>query len=389
MKHGLHFILLLIIASSLSVGCEQEYKLYDARCGMPCYTGAPETRGVGSCSDGIAYCEDHQYIACEEEVLPSDEYCDGLDNNCDGEVDNFVLDESRGDSCGSSIGSCIYGSIECVLGEMTCVGGLGPHEEVCDGLDNDCNGIIDDTEHLGYCYEGDTDDLLYGECHAGVLFCDMGEEVCLNQQLPEEEVCDGLDNDCDGFVDEDLEDGDKIDIVFMIDLSGSMATYYSDVANASQLFANAFSGNSDFRFALVGVPYPAGSEPGVILDFSDASTFQLELATLSTLSTGSEPSWDAAYEVCSELLPLGWTEGARRYAVLFTDEEGQSYDGLSEADATNACASYGVTFYGFTKFSYVSYFDDIASATGGEIYLLDSAGQMEDDLSEIFSDQCW
>ena len=86
MKHGLHFILLLFILALLS-GCEQDYKLYDAPCNLPCYSGSPETRGVGSCSDGIAYCENHQFISCEDEVLPSDEYCDSLDNDCDGTVD--------------------------------------------------------------------------------------------------------------------------------------------------------------------------------------------------------------------------------------------------------------------------------------------------------------
>ena len=231
----------------------------------------------------------------------------------------------------------MYGSIECVSGEMVCLGELGPQDEICDGLDNDCNGIIDDTEHLGFCYDGDPSDLLYGECHAGVLACNMGEETCINQQLPEAEDCDGLDNDCDGFIDEDLQDGDKIDVVFMIDLSGSMVTYYSDVANASQLFANAFAGNSDFRFALVGIPFPSGYDPGVILDLSDAATFQMELASLTTLSSSHEPSWDATYEVCSELLSLNWQEGAKRYVVLFTDEEGQSYDGITESDAAAAC----------------------------------------------------
>ena len=381
-------LLTLLFLSGLT-GCEQEYQLFDARCGAPCYTGDPDTREVGACYDGIGVCESGLFVECDGESLPSDEYCDNIDNDCNGEVDDLVLDETRGDLCGSNVGECSYGSIQCFDGELICLGDARPSEEICDALDNDCNGMVDDMSSLGYCYDGDPDDLYFGECHAGILVCDMGEEVCENQQLPTEEICDGLDNDCDGFTDEDLEEGDEVDIVFMIDLSGSMASYYPSVASAAQLFANAFTGNPDFRFAIVGVPYPSGQNAGIILDFSDAATFQLELASLSTIGSGHEPSWDATYESCNEMLPLSWSSDAKRYVVLFTDETGQSYDGLSEADAADSCLVNDVTFYGFINYSFWTSFDDIASSTGGNIYNLGSSTQMEEDLSEIFADECW
>lgn len=381
--------LLTYLIAFVLIGCNQEYKLVDARCNAPCYTGDAETREVGACRDGIGVCENNRYLGCDNEILPTEEYCDTIDNDCNGIVDDWVQDEEAWDVCGSNVGECSAGTMQCLSGEMVCDGAVDPTDEVCDSLDNDCNGMTDDMESFGYCYDGADEDLWFGECHAGILVCEDGVEVCENQQLPTEEVCDGLDNDCDGFTDEDLEEGDKVDIVFMIDLSGSMNTYYPSVANAAQLFATAFTGNPDFRFAIVGVPFPTGTDAGIVLDFTDAATFQTELSLLSTISAGQEPSWDATYETCNESLGLAWGTDARRYVVLFTDETGQSFDGRSESDAATSCFDNDVTFYGFIKMGFWSAFDEIASLTGGNLYELGSATQMEEDLSEIFADECW
>ena len=154
-----------------------------------CYTGPPGTLSIGRCRSGWQVCADAEWGACQAELHPAEEICDGLDNDCNG-----LVDEELTNACGLC--------------------GTTP-EEVCgDGLDNDCDGTIDETEagcdcddRTGQtCYSGPPQTLGVGQCHGG--FFDCGEDgewgPCLDQMLPDDESCDGLDNDCDGLIDEQL-----------------------------------------------------------------------------------------------------------------------------------------------------------------------------------------
>ncbi|MBN1612061.1 MAG: metallophosphoesterase, partial [Polyangiaceae bacterium] len=73
-----------------------------------------------------------------------------------------------------------------------------PTEEICDGLDNDCDGATDETfpEAGTDCNTG-----LPGICAAGVHICGDGQLDCEQTATPTEEICNGLDDDCDGLTD--------------------------------------------------------------------------------------------------------------------------------------------------------------------------------------------
>ena len=119
--------------------------------------------------------------ACDRYLCIPDgqvEVCDGIDNDCDN-----VIDQNADGSpvvppevCDTGlVGACARGVARCSdLGQVVCLPEAGLIAETCDGEDNDCDGMIDEgtRNQCGFC----------------------GAEP--------DELCDGADNDCDGRVDE-------------------------------------------------------------------------------------------------------------------------------------------------------------------------------------------
>ncbi|MFC1810577.1 putative metal-binding motif-containing protein [Patescibacteria group bacterium] len=147
--------------------------------------------------------------------------------------------------CGKLKGECTPGTQSCyktkggyIKGKWStspCYGNIEPTTEVCDGRDNDCNGVLDngltscDTQaHLklikieqakedarlaNMCLPGSNrtcGEHSKGQCQFGTQNCEANGEwgECIGALGPKPESCDGLDNDCNGVLDNGLKDCD-------------------------------------------------------------------------------------------------------------------------------------------------------------------------------------
>ncbi len=133
-----------------------------------------------NCNDQI-----DEGLNCQSQCVPDgDEVCDGRDNDCDGLVDEE--DPLLGLPCGEDEGLCDFGSWQCAGGQMVCLGAVWPADEMCNGLDEDCDGLIDDEAPCPVTYR-----CIEGACRApcgeGEFPCGGGY-VCREYAIGEEEV---------------------------------------------------------------------------------------------------------------------------------------------------------------------------------------------------------
>ena len=242
----------------------------------------------------------------------AEEVCDGVDNDCDGEVDEGVEPvtaylDADSDGYGtedSAVSDCVVpeGYVQeagdCDDGDPAVYPGA---DEACDGRDNDCDGQIDeDVTWTTFYADGDQDG--HGDPATTAEGCapppgfvtsdDDCDDADPDVYPGHEEACDGVDNDCDGQVDED--------VVF--------STYYADADG---------DGHGDAADSVTACAPPDGYvAEGDDCDDSDPGRFP------------------GANELCDEVdndCDGEVDEDAAEAATWYQDEDG---DGYGTADST-------------------------------------------------------
>ena len=172
--------------------------------------------------DGDGYYAWEDCDDADPDLSPGEaELCDGIDNDCDGHVDETIptwYPDADGDGYGAGTGTASCASPagysatddDCDDGDAN----LNPGEvETCNAVDDDCDGSTDEAGATGGTrYYADTDGDGYGNSSSSNLFCSLGSGWTANATDCDDddataypgasETCDGTDDDCDGTTDE-------------------------------------------------------------------------------------------------------------------------------------------------------------------------------------------
>jgi len=194
----------------------------------------------------------------------------------------------------------------CLKGHLAygpCHGSL----EICNGLDDDGNGIVDDVTQKG----------CPGPCDSiGPLVCLEGQEICLVEPDP------------------------PVDVVLVIDVSGSMVEelyVYDDLRNALLRYTNNVAirftvlstpGGPSFHQLTLRVSMVGGNEAAQAIPRAiEPGGAEQTLDALWITGGGSGRPWQPGYYSKPNLKDwsINWREGVRRIFFLWSDEVPQSY----------------------------------------------------------------
>ena len=419
-----------------------------------------------ACGTGVEICTEGQWAGCTAQQ-PTPEICDGLDNDCNGQIDDGIECLCMLQDVGSLF-PCKEPPLLCGQGYKTCecldpgcleivttecfsachwlidppgsdpdcdsLVGMPLQEEECNNFDDNCNQLIDEDLFAG-CYSGPEGTLGFGICEPGLVTCLAGvwggyddqdnffAGMCMDEVVPQDEECNGLDDDCDGIIDWGEEVPDT-DILFIVDWSGSMGDEINAVLTALNQFAGHYSLQDKLQWGLIVGPRNA---PGdhlerlfLISDISPFPNFLADFAGLGNqgMNTGNEMLLDALYlslqnisgnapvdlasatwsgfGVAESMPPkdqfnLSWRPGAARVVIVFTDEVQQTY--LNPPTTVEQVIATGQSTPQLKIYTFSTHdmwmWDEISTACGGSHYpLSNNSLEMYNYLMEILDEIC-
>lgn len=387
-------------------------------CGQMCAVDGDGSLVLGmparavSCNTGTSVCDysgdGPPMITCPDFLPVSPEVCDpnGVDENCDGEVNNLLYQWYDANNTCSDVGECKFTAQYCdESGHMVCFP-TSPYYgvEICDSWDNDCDGLTDsDDPDLVYGsdsfeYSGSPETLNVGECRAGSLRCENGIEYLFGEVLPTEEVCgNGDDDDCDGFTDEDESGGNADAFLISIDFSGSMSGTIETVIETLCTWANSQTlDNSRFAIQAVAANYNMAPYNVNVSDFTDAGTACSALYDFYMHGPSVGGLEYVAYGIWSinntTEFHLDWPDNMRRRVIFFSDEGPQSYIGPNALEdlymVAEDCSEHKYSVGGFVSSAYAQWHLITEPCAGWLEPLVDDPDLMREALNYRFGTEC-